>query len=282
MVDGVRIQKALADAGVASRRAAETMVAAGRVTVNGERAEIGQRVIPETDRIAVDGRALDSRPPRVYLAMHKPAGVTSTVSDRHATETVVDLVPERLRRAAGRIYPVGRLDRDSEGLLLLTNDGEWAQRLLHPSHGVEREYAVGLAAPLNADQARALETGIDMEEGRARLRGLRPASTAEIARLGGFGASGPGELRWYRAVLGQGWRRQLRRMFAAVGAPVSRLVRVRIGPLRLAGIPAGQVRELTVGERRALESAGSSGTPGRPGASERPRTAPARARGHAS
>lgn len=263
MVDGVRIQKALADAGVASRRAAESLVEAGRVTVNGERAEIGQRVMPESDRITVDGKAVESRPPRVYLAMHKPAGVTSTVSDRHARETVVELVPEALRRTAGRIYPVGRLDRDSEGLLLLTNDGEWAQRLLHPSHGVEREYAVGLSASLNAAQARALETGIEMEEGRARLRGLRPASPAEISRLGGFGASGgTGDLHWYRAVLGQGWRRQLRRMFAAVGARVSRLVRVRIGPLRLAGLHAGQVRELTAAERRALESSGTTGPRG--------------------
>ncbi|MEA2623515.1 MAG: CMP/dCMP kinase [Chloroflexota bacterium] len=262
-VQGVRIQKALADAGVASRRAAETLVADGRVTVNGLPAQIGQRVEPGRDRIAVDGRALAAPPRRMYLAMNKPVGVTSTVSDRHASETVVGLVPDDLRQAAGRIYPVGRLDRDSEGLLLLTNDGEWAQRLLHPSYGVDREYAVGLAAPLDAGQARALEVGVDMEEGRARLLDLRPASAAEVARLRGTTVGPP--LQWYRVVLGQGWRRQVRRMFAAVGAPVSRLVRVRIGPLRLAGLALGDVRELTATERRSLEGTAPSPAPGSAG-----------------
>ena len=260
MVDGVRIQKALADAGVASRRAAEALVEEGRVTVNGQPAEIGQRVTPATDRIVVDGRVVGRPAGRVYLAMHKPFGVTSTVADRHAEQTVVELVPRGILQVAGRIYPVGRLDRDSEGLLLLTNDGDWAQRLLHPRHGVEREYAVGLAEPLSVDQARALEQGIDLEEGRARLIGLRPATAVEVARLAGVDAARGLEGRerprdWYRAVLGQGWRRQIRRMFAAVDAPVARLVRVRIGPLRLAGMPVGEVRELTGTERRALEAA---------------------------
>ena len=260
MVEGVRIQKALADAGVASRRAAETLVAEGRVTVNGQPAVIGQRVVPETDRITVNGRTVGAPAPHVYLVMHKPYGVTSTVADRHAEQTVVELVPRHIVASAGRIYPVGRLDRDSEGLLLLTNDGDWAQRMLHPRHGVEREYAVGLREPLDVEQARALERGIDLEEGRAMLLGLRPATTAEVSRLTGVDATrGQRErqlpLEWYRAVLGQGWRRQIRRMFAAVEAPVERLVRVRIGPLRLADMPVGQVRELTGAERRALESA---------------------------
>ena len=143
----VRIQKALADAGVASRRAAEALVEAGRVTVNGEPAIIGQRVTLGADGIAVDGRTVVQRPRAVHLALHKPAGVTSTVADRHAEPTVIDLRARGdLRQRAGRIYPVGRLDRDSEGLLLLTNDGDWAQRVLHPSHGVEREYAAGVRA----------------------------------------------------------------------------------------------------------------------------------------
>ena len=270
MVEGVRIQKALADAGVASRRASEALVEDGRVTVNGQPAQIGQRVTPETDRIAVDGRLVGRPSARVYLAMHKPFGVTSTVSDRHAEQTVIELVPRDILDAAGRIYPVGRLDRDSEGLLLLTNDGDWAQRMLHPRHRVEREYAVGLAEPLTEQQARALEWGIDLEEGHARLLGLRPATAAEVARLAGVPASDGREGRlpprhWYRTVLGQGWRRQIRRMFAAVDAPVSRLVRVRIGPLRLAGMPVGHVRELTAAERRSLESASvdSGKTPAR-------------------
>lgn len=259
MVDGVRIQKVLADAGIASRRAAEALVVGGRVTVNGHPALVGQRVQPERDQVAVDGRLIGRPPPRVYLAMHKPYGVTSTVSDRHAAETVVALVPRALRDAAGRIYPVGRLDRDSEGLLLLTNDGEWAQRMLHPRHGLEREYAVGLAAPLSADQVRALQLGVDLEEGHARLLGLRPATGAEIARQSGIDQREPhkelpGALFWYRVLLGQGWRRQVRRTFAAVNAPVVRLIRVRIGPLRLAGMPVGHVRELTLSERRVLEA----------------------------
>jgi 23S rRNA pseudouridine2605 synthase len=266
MADGVRIQKALADAGVASRRAAEELVSEGRVTVNGEPAQIGQRVIPGQDRITVNGRVVGPNQARVYLAMHKPAGVTSTVSDRHAEQTVVELVPRDIREAAGRIYPVGRLDLDSEGLLLLTNDGEWAQRMLHPRFGVEREYAVGLAVPITVDQVRALEQGIELEEGRALLLGLRPATGAEVARLAGVATTGfrgdrQAPLHWYRAILGQGWRRQIRRMFTAVGAPVSRLVRVRIGPLRLAGMPVGEVRELTGAERRAMEAA--SQDPGR-------------------
>ena len=183
MAEAIRIQKALADAGVASRRAADELVGAGRVSVNGITAVTGQRVDPSSDHIEVDGRPLRARPGPVYLLISKPAGVTSTVSDRHAERTVVELVPPDIRRAAGRIYPVGRLDRDSEGLLLLTNDGDWAQRVLHPRHEIEREYAIGLAEPLSIEQARGLEAGIPLEEGLATLERLRPASAVESARL---------------------------------------------------------------------------------------------------
>jgi 23S rRNA pseudouridine2605 synthase len=249
----VRIQKALADAGVASRRAAEELVAAGRVTVNGEAATIGQRVDPARDEISVDGQPVVGRPEPVYLALAKPAGVTSTVSDRHAVRTVVQLVPEEIRRRAMRIYPVGRLDRDSEGLLLLTNDGEWAQRLLHPSHEVEREYAVGLARPVDEAQQRRLRQGIELDEGLGRLDTLRPATSAEVRRVSSLIGRDAGPLTWYLAVIRQGWRRQLRRMFAAVGAPVERLVRLRIGSLRLGSMKLGDVRQLSAAERRRLE-----------------------------
>ena len=158
----------------------------------------------------------------MYLLISKPAGVTSTVSDRHAERTVVELVPPDIRRAAGRIYPVGRLDRDLEGLLLLTNDGDWAQRVLHPRHGIEREYAIGLAEPLSIEQARGLEAGIPLDEGLATLERLRPASAVELARLEELAGRSQRQLTWYRAVLRQGWRRQLRRMFAGVEAPVTR------------------------------------------------------------
>jgi 23S rRNA pseudouridine2605 synthase len=251
MPDLVRVQKALADAGVASRRGADALVAEGRVTVNGRPAVTGQRVDPAVDALAVDGRPVVPAGRRTYLVLHKPAGVTSTVSDRHATATVLDLVPHALARSGARLYPVGRLDKDSEGLILLTDDGEWAQHLLHPRYGVEREYAVGLRRDLDEAQGRALSEGIELEEGLATLSSLRQATGVESARLLDPRDPGP-RLTWYRAVLTQGWRRQLRRMFAAVGAPVERLVRVRIGTLRLDDLPPGAVRTLSPAERDRL------------------------------
>ena len=254
MSETVRIHKALADAGVASRRAAETLVAEGRVTVNGQPAAVGQRVDPELDQLAVDGRAVGGRPAPVYLLLAKPAGVTSTVTDRHARRTVVDLVPAALRRDARRLFPVGRLDRDSEGLLLLTNDGDWAQLMLHPSHAVEREYAIGVAHPLTNEQRQRLAAGVALEEGIAAVDDLRPATSAEVRTVSELTGEPPHRLTWYRAVLHQGWKRQLRRMFGAVGASVERLVRVRFGTLRLHGMRLGEVRELTQRERRQLEA----------------------------
>jgi len=246
MPDPVRVQKALADAGVASRRGADALVAAGRVTVNGQIAVTGQRVDPASDALAVDGRPVVPAGRRTYLALHKPAGVTSTVSDRYAEQTVLDLVPAELRGV--RLFPVGRLDRDTEGLILLTDDGGWTQRLLHPRFGVEREYAVGLRRPLDPGQDARLSGGIELDEGLARLVSLRQATRLEAARLD----RGRAPLAWYHAVLTQGWKRQLRRMFAAVEAPVARLVRVRIGTLRLGDLAAGAVRPLTSAERDRL------------------------------
>lgn len=252
MAEGVRIQKALADAGIASRRASEVLVAAGRVLIDGRPAAVGQRVDPTAARITVDGRVVGQRSPSVYLALNKPHGVTSTVADRHAQTTVVDLVPPDLRRAHGRIYPVGRLDRDSEGLLLLTNDGAWAQRLIHPRHELEREYAIGVGEDLDRHQEDALGEGVELEEGTARVTGMRHATEIETRRLEALMGHAAGPLVWYRAVLRQGWRRQLRRMFTAVGMPVQRLIRVRIGTLRLDDLPPGRVRELSAAERGRL------------------------------
>lgn len=253
MPEAVRIQKALADAGVASRRAADALVAAGRVTVNGRPAVTGQRIDPSVDSLAVDGRSVVPAGQRTYLVLHKPAGVTSTVSDRHAEQTVLDLVPRELRTRGSRLYPVGRLDKDSEGLILLTDDGDWTQRLLHPSYGVEREYALGLSRPLEPSENRALREGIALDEGLATLVSLRLATRTEAARLE-RDPDRPAGLTWYRAVLTQGWRRQLRRMFAAIGAPVERLVRVRIGTLRLDDMSPGSVRRLSATERDRLAS----------------------------
>jgi 23S rRNA pseudouridine2605 synthase len=249
MRETVRVSKALADAGVASRRAADVLVAAGRVTVNGATAVLGQRIDPARDALALDGRPVARPGRRTYLVLNKPVGVTSTVRDRHAERIVLDLVPDALARGS-RLYPVGRLDRDSEGLLLLTDDGDWAQRLLHPSHGVEREYAVGLERALDPAQRRALEDGIELDEGLARLASLRPATRAEATAHGRADDGRP--LVWYRAVLTQGWKRQIRRMLAVVGSRVERLVRVRIGTLRLGDLAPGDVRPLTRGERDSL------------------------------
>jgi 23S rRNA pseudouridine2605 synthase len=255
MAEPVRIQKALADAGVASRRASEVLVEQGRVTVNGERAVIGQRVDPAQDVLALDGQLVGKRAAPIYLVLAKPAGVTSTVSDRHAQRTVLDLVPAELRRDAKRLYPVGRLDRDSEGLVLLTNDGDWAQLMLHPSHAVEREYAVAVGQPLTREQREQLAAGVRLEEGMAALDDLRPATSAEVRIVSELVGSGPADrLIWYRAVLHQGWKRQIRRMFTGVGARVERLVRVRFGTLRLQGMRLGDARELSQRERRQLES----------------------------
>lgn len=247
-----RLHKLIAAAGIASRRGSEALIAAGRVTVDGRVAAVGESVDPAVDTVLVDGRPLPRSVEHTYLVINKPAGVTSTVRDRHARRAVVDLVPRALLPASERIYPVGRLDLESEGMLLLTNDGSWAERVLHPSHGVDREYLVALRRPLTTDQAWTLHDGIRVDEGMARLEGLRPATAAEVRRAAAFLDPIPGpELTWYRAVLHTGFKRQLRRMFAAVGAPVARLVRVRIGSLRL-DLPSGRVRPLTADEVRRL------------------------------
>jgi 23S rRNA pseudouridine2605 synthase len=252
-VPSERISKVLAAAGVASRRGADELIALGRVRVDGRQAVLGERVDPEHQAIVVDGQPIGAPPSRpLYLALHKPAGVTSTVRDRHAETTVVDLVPEELGRRA-RLYPVGRLDQDSEGLILLTNDGDWAEHVLHPRYGVEREYAVALSRMLTREQADALEGGVELAEGMATINALRGQTRTEDRRLDDL-LSPPPEpgLVWVRATIHQGWKRQLRRMFAGVGAPVRRLVRVRIGPLRLDDLATGDVRPLTAAEVRRL------------------------------
>ena len=247
-----RIQKVLAAAGVASRRAAEALVSEGRVRVDGRVATIGQKVDPELAAIEVDGRPVGIGAAHVYLALHKPAGVTSTTRDRHAATTVLDLVPTALVPAGARLYPVGRLDQDSEGLLLLTNDGAWAERVLHPRFGVEREYAVALAGPLSQDQFRAVQRGIRLDEGLARLAAPLRASTVQETRplVSTLDPPPDAGLIWYQATLTQGWKRQLRRMFGAIDAPIQRLVRVRIGSVRLGALRSGRARQLTEGEMR--------------------------------
>jgi cytidylate kinase len=270
-----RIQKVLANAGIASRRGGEELVRAGRVTVDGRSAIIGEQVDPSLQHVEVDGRAL--RPvssKRSYWALNKPAGVVSTVRDRHAERTVMELLPPEARRSA-RLYPVGRLDEESEGLLLFTDDGTWADLLLHPRYGVEREYLVGLDRSVVKAQKIALRNGIELEEGVARLDHLDDVTPAQVRNLMLLLEPPHPELRWYRVVLAQGWKRQIRRMFDAVGMPVRRLVRVRVGSLKLTDLRVGEARRLTHQEVTQLASCARTTTTTRPKQPAKPGPAPA-------
>ena len=229
-----RLQKVLAERGIASRRAAERLIAAGRVSVEGTVVTVlGTKVAPDA-RIEVDTRPVAGREAHRYLMLNKPAGVVSTARDERGRPNVVSLVGAR-----ERLYPVGRLDADSEGLLLLTNDGAWADLVAHPRNGHEREYQVAVRGHLTSQAIAALRAGVVLDEGTAR---------AVDARLLSRTVEG-GELR---IVLVTGWKRQVRRMCAAVGLRVTRLVRVRLGPLALGTLAPGAWRELTPREARAL------------------------------
>jgi 23S rRNA pseudouridine2605 synthase len=210
--------------------------------------------------IDVNGTPIGVGVARAYVALHKPAGVTSTTRDRHADTTVLDLIPTALVPDGTRLYPVGRLDLDSEGLILLTNDGEWAERVLHPRFGVEREYALALAQPLVPEQVRLLNAGIRLDEGLAKLSApLRATTSVENRQLADSLDPAPDRnLVWYRATLAQGWKRQLRRMFGAVDAPILRLVRVRIGIVRLGDLRSGRTRNLKSPEVKAMAGLASS------------------------
>lgn len=268
-----RLQKVLASAGIASRRGAEELIAAGRVTVDGRVAQLGDRADPATQAVAVDGRRIGAPAGLRYVALNKPVGVTSTVSDPHAIRTVVDLVPRQLAGEA-RLYPVGRLDADSEGLIILTNDGDWAQRILHPRHEIEREYAAGVDRPLTSAALAALRTGVELEEGVARVVAVRPATGTETRKLLDLlepAGRGEPDLVWYRVTLAQGWKRQVRRMFGTAGVPVRRLARMRFGTLRLDELPSGRSRALTRPEVTRLAALGASAGAGRrPPADRRP------------
>jgi len=227
------LPRALADRGVASRRAAEELMREGRVRVEGEVIrEMGTRVVPDA-RIEVDGHAVAPPAPHRYVLLNKPRGIVSTARDERGRPTVVEMLGAR-----ERLYPVGRLDEDSEGLVLLTNDGAWAERVLHPRYGHEREYEVSVAGPVSPDSVAALRRGIALEEGIAR------AVRVSVA-------GGPRGLT-VRMVLNTGWKRQVRRMCAAVGIRVLRLRRVRLGSLALGRLRTGAWRELTTREVRAL------------------------------
>ena len=236
-----RLQKVLARAGLGSRRACEELIAEGRVTVDGDVAVLGRRVDVTTARVEVDGVLLPVAPDLVYYLLNKPAGIITTAADPQGRRTVMDLVPPE-----PRVFAVGRLDQDTEGLLLMTNDGALAQLLSHPSHGVDKEYVAEVEGGTPAPGAlRRLRQGIDLEDG--------PTAPAAV------GVLAPGVLR---LVIHEGRNRQVRRMCDAVGHPVRRLVRTRIGTLRDTALAPGQWRPLTGKEVRAL--AGAATTTKRP------------------
>lgn len=229
-----RLQKVLARAGLGSRRACEDLIREGKVTVNGRVATLGDRVDPRADRVEVDGARVPLDPELRYLALHKPPGVVTTAKDPQGRPDVSRYYPQGFR-----VFPVGRLDRDTEGLLLLTNDGELAHRLLHPRYGVEREYLAEVEGRPTERALAALRRGVELEDGPARV-------------VSALSVAGAGERGAVRVVMTEGRKREVRRLLATVGLPVRRLIRVRFGPIRLGRLRPGQVRELEPGEVREL------------------------------
>jgi 23S rRNA pseudouridine2605 synthase len=229
----MRLAKYLAHAGVASRRAAETLIAAGRVSVQGVPVTDPARAVDEHSQVAVDGQPVAGPEPRVLYAVHKPVGVVSTARDTHGRRTVLALVP-----ATGlRLYPVGRLDADSSGLILLTNDGELANRLTHPRFEVPKTYVASVGGgPVGETQLRALRSGVRLEDGRT--------APARVRRIG----DGTLEL-----TIHEGRNRQVRRMCDAVGHPVLALRRVGFGPLSLGDLAEGEHRRLSAAEVERLQ-----------------------------
>jgi 23S rRNA pseudouridine2605 synthase len=234
----MRLAKYLAHAGVASRRAAETVIAGGRVSVDGEIVLDPARDVGEDSHVTVDGRALRGPEARVSYALHKPLGVVSTASDPHGRRTVVDLVRDR-DPAHPRLYPVGRLDADSSGLILLTNDGELANRLTHPRFEVEKTYRarVGGSGPIGDGVLRALRRGVELDDG--------PTAPARVRRIG---------QDQIELTIHEGRNRQVRRMCDVVGRPVIALERVAFGPLRLDGLAPGEHRRLSEQEIEDLQT----------------------------
>lgn len=241
---GERLQKVLARVGYGSRRACDELIDAGRVTVNGRVAVLGQRVDPSRDKVVVDGTPVGVMPDLVYYVLNKPPGVITSADDPGGRRKVTDLVP-----AAPRVFPVGRLDYQTEGLIILTNDGDLAQRLAHPSHGVEKEYLAEVRGSPNRAALAQLRRGVILDDG---------VKTAPA----GAGLLAPNLVR---LTIHEGRYRQVRRMLEAVGHPVERLVRTRVGPLSDNRLAPGEWRELTTAEVRTLAEA-SVARPKRPGA----------------
>lgn len=240
--EGERLQKVLARVGFGSRRTCEELIADERVTVNGEIAELGRRVDVNTDVIAVDGVRIGVAPGLVYYLVNKPTGVVTTASDTHGRPTVVEMVPSE-----PRVFPIGRLDMDTSGLLILTNDGELAQLISHPRHGVDKEYLVSVecgADGVSQSALHKLRRGVELEDGLTA-----PAHVTQP------------QLGVLKITIHEGRNRQIRRMCEAIGHPVHELVRVRIGPIRDSRLQPGAWRHLTSQEVIALSTAASQERP---------------------
>lgn len=229
--EGIRLQKVLAVRGFGSRRVVEDMIADGRVVVNGDVAVLGRRVDVERDTVEVDGVRVGVAPDLTYYLLNKPKGVVTTASDTHDREIVTELVPDE-----PRVYPVGRLDMDTEGLLLITNDGDLTHRLTHPSYGVEKEYLVEVDKPVSRNHLRQLREGVELDDGLTA-----PAKASGVTDT------------VFKLTIHEGRNRQVRRMSKALGLNVTRLVRVRIGELADRQLKPGQWRALTLDEVHRLE-----------------------------
>ena len=252
-----RLQKLISRAGVCSRRHAEQLIAEGRVTVNGKVASLGDRADGDRDHIKVDGKLLRRPEPMRYLLLYKPRGVMTTCDDPQERTTVVDLVKPRVRE---RVFPVGRLDYHSEGLIVLTNDGELAEKVSHPKHGLVREYLVKIRGDLDETQLRKLMAGAVVDGRRVRPRSVRRESTTRS-----------GANSWWRVEVAEGRTHEVRELFFRAGHHVQRLRRTAIGPIRDHRLRPGDVRELTEDEVRQLKG-------GRPVRGPRRRRPPAAAR----
>lgn len=242
-----RVQKVLSQAGVASRRASEALIAEGRVAVDGRVASLGDKVDPARQVVTVDGERVPTDPSLAYLLLNKPKGVVTTLSDPEGRPTVADFVPDQ-----PRVYPVGRLDADTEGLVLLTNDGELAHRLTHPRYEVGKTYVAQVQGQLRRRTRRQLMEGVELDDGLA--------SADSVRELGRSGSESLVEI-----ALSEGRKREVRRMLRVVGLPAQRLARVAIGPLKLGETKPGKYRPLTSAEVRDLYRAVGLGEPDEPG-----------------
>jgi 23S rRNA pseudouridine2605 synthase len=228
----LRLNRFLAAAGMGSRRRCDELIAGGRVTINGQTCTNFSAQPTTRDHVKVDGKLVHLGPP-LTIMLHKPAGFVSTRKDVHARDTIFDLLPAKF----SRLFNIGRLDAQTEGLLLLTNDGELTHRLIHPRYEIQKEYAVTVNRPWDPALARKLEKGVFLDGKRARIERLHSITPTRL-----------------RIVLRQGINRQIRRMFQEIGYDVKRLVRIRVGNLRLRGLPCGHWRVLTKHEVESLRA----------------------------